>query len=256
MSFFIKNRVGQNISLMVEQGDKGIVFIMHGLGGFKEQNHIKAFANAFSGFTRVLFDTTNSFGESEGDYENATVTNYLHDLEDVIDWASGQKWYREPFSLIGHSLGGLCVGVYAENNPERIEALALISPIISGKLNKEAQEKYRALELEEWNRTGWRIEPSISKPGVLKKLNWTQHAKDGVQYDVLAGVSRLTMPVLLITGTEDRSSPAEHLQLLFAALPGKREIHLLEGAGHNFLKPEEIEQLTGIIQRWITAHSL
>ena len=59
---------------------------MHGLGGFKEQKHIQTFADAFleNNFTVVLFDTTHTYGESEGKYEDATTTNYYEDLEDVI----------------------------------------------------------------------------------------------------------------------------------------------------------------------------
>ncbi|KKQ60706.1 MAG: hypothetical protein US81_C0014G0011 [Parcubacteria group bacterium GW2011_GWE2_38_18] len=82
---FIKNRKDQNISVIIEEAEKpsGLVFIMHGLGGSKEELHIKTFSNAFKekGFTTVLFDTTNSVGESDGILEDATVTNYYEDLE-------------------------------------------------------------------------------------------------------------------------------------------------------------------------------
>lgn len=88
---FIKNRKKQNVSVVVEtlKKQQGLVFVMHGLGGFKEQDHIKTFADAFKeeGFTVVRFDTTNTFGESDGNYEDATTTNYYEDLEDVISWA-------------------------------------------------------------------------------------------------------------------------------------------------------------------------
>jgi alpha/beta superfamily hydrolase len=62
---------------------------MHGLSGFKEQDHIVTFAQAFKekGLTVVRFDTTNTLGESDGKYEGATTINYFEDLEDVIKWA-------------------------------------------------------------------------------------------------------------------------------------------------------------------------
>lgn len=85
---FIKNRKEQNISVIIERNEsqKGLAFVMHGLSGFKEQTHIETIANAFKekGFTTVRFDTTNTFGESDGRYEDATTTNYYEDLEDVI----------------------------------------------------------------------------------------------------------------------------------------------------------------------------
>jgi predicted alpha/beta-fold hydrolase len=107
---FIKNSQNQKIAVIVEKVEKpkGLVFIMHGLGGFKEQPHIEIFAKVFkdNNYTVVRFDTTNSFGESDGDYANATVTNYYQDLEDVINWSKRQNFYQEPFILCGHSLGG------------------------------------------------------------------------------------------------------------------------------------------------------
>jgi len=66
----IENRKGQNLAVLVEQSksQKGLVFIEHGYGGFKEQKHIQIFAEAFKEkrFTIVLFDTTKSLGESGG----------------------------------------------------------------------------------------------------------------------------------------------------------------------------------------------
>ncbi|OGG87621.1 hypothetical protein A3B87_00700 [Candidatus Kuenenbacteria bacterium RIFCSPHIGHO2_02_FULL_39_13] len=42
---FIKNRKGQKISALIDESknQKGLVFILHGLGGFKEQPHIQTF---------------------------------------------------------------------------------------------------------------------------------------------------------------------------------------------------------------------
>lgn len=60
---FIDNRKDQKISVIVEktENQKGLAFVMHGLGGFKEQNHIQTFAEAFKeeNFTAIRFDTTN-----------------------------------------------------------------------------------------------------------------------------------------------------------------------------------------------------
>jgi alpha/beta superfamily hydrolase len=85
---FIKNRQNQNIAIVINkhENSKGIAFIMHGLGGFKEQPHIQLMASTFfeQGYTTILFDTTNSIGESDGKYEDATMQNYYEDLEDVI----------------------------------------------------------------------------------------------------------------------------------------------------------------------------
>jgi len=139
---FIKNRKGLKISVLMEENPdaKGLVFVMHGLGRFKEQDHIQTFANAFkeNNYTVIRFDTTNAFGESEGKYEDATITSYYEDLEDVINWAKDEKWYQEPFVLCDHSLGGICTGLYAGKHPDDARALAPISTVVSGELSVEA----------------------------------------------------------------------------------------------------------------------
>ena len=85
---FIQNRKREKMAVVVEEAkdSKGLAFVMHGLGGFKEQPHVETLAAAFKekGYTVVRFDTTNTLGESEGKYEDATVTNYYEDLEFTI----------------------------------------------------------------------------------------------------------------------------------------------------------------------------
>src|SRR3972149_12202676 len=92
---FIKNRKGQKIAVLIEKPEnpKGLAFVMHGLGGFKEQPHIPTFAEVFleNNYTVVRFDTTNSIGESEGKMEDVTITSFSEDLEDVISWAKSQE---------------------------------------------------------------------------------------------------------------------------------------------------------------------
>ena len=157
----IKNRKDQKVIVLVDKIDnaKGLAFVMHGLGGFKEKTHIIAFKEAFkeSGFTVVRFDTTCTLGESDGDYADATVTNYYQDLEDVIAWADSQEWYLEPFWICGHSLGGISVSLFAENFPEKVKGVAPISPVVSGKLSMET-EKHKSI-VEDWKKTGQSILP-------------------------------------------------------------------------------------------------
>ena len=249
---FIKNRQGLDISVVVDvtKEQKGLVFVMHGLGGFKEQLHIQTFAKAFKeeGFTTVLFDTTNTFGESEGTYENATVTNYYFDLIDVINWAKKQQWYEEPFWLIGHSLGGISIALYAENFPEQVKAVAPISTVVSGELHHQNIPKEK---LNEFEKTGWRTSPSQSKPGIIKKLNWLQFSEDIQKYDLLKEVNKLNMPVLLIVGDSDESTPLEHQKILFEKLLGDKELHVIKGAHHTFRGEVHLVEIKAIIKKWI-----
>ena len=223
---------------------------MHGLGGWKEQAHIQAFAAAFrdNGFTVVRFDTTNTYGESDGRYEDATTTNYYEDLEDVIAWAKTQEWYAEPFYLAGHSLGGICTALYAERHPEKVAGLAPVSTVVSGALTT-VSEKHSA-RMEEWKRTGWREYESATVPGRIKRLPWS-HMEDRLKYDLMPEAKKLTMPVLLIVGELDDGTPPEHQRILFDALPGPRELHIINGAPHTFTDPKHLEEIQRLFTDWI-----
>ncbi|MFH1111883.1 MAG: alpha/beta fold hydrolase [Patescibacteria group bacterium] len=169
---YIKNRKGQKIAVVVEKvsPQKGLAFVMHGLGGYKEQPHVQTFAKSFrdNGMTTVMFDTTNTLGESDGNYEDATITNYYEDLADIIQWASSQDLYQEPFYLAGHSLGGISTALYAEKYPNKIKGLAPISTVVSGKLSERSPANKDLLE--DWKKTGILVKQSYSKPGTVKKL--------------------------------------------------------------------------------------
>lgn len=249
---FIQNRKGQKMAVLVERAEnqRGLAFVMHGLSGNKEQSHIATFAQAFSdkGFTVVRFDTTNTYGESEGAYEDATMTNYYEDLEDVIAWAKTKEWYEEPFALAGHSLGGTCTILYAEKFPSHVRALAPISTVVSGRLSAET-DKYKNI-VGEWKRTGWREEESETEPGRFKRLKWS-HMEDRLTYDVLPKVGKLAMPVLLIVGGIDDSTPSKHQQMLFDNLPGPKELHIIEGAPHTFREPKHLAEIREIFLKWI-----
>lgn len=251
---FIQNRKGENISIIIERAEsqKGLAFIMHGLGGFKEQKHIATFADAFKKkrFAVVRFDATNTLGESDGNFENATTTNYYEDLEDVINWAKDQKWYQEPFALSGHSLGGICVALYAEKYPEEILALAPISTVVSGKFSIEAHKRYKPKDFTKWEETGWREEESHSKPWITKRLSWS-YVGDGLKYDLLPGISKLIMPVLLIVGENDTSTPPDHIQILFKALPGPKEFHIIKNAPHTFRDKKHLNEIENLFLSWI-----
>ncbi len=249
---FIKNRKNEKIAVLVEKSEhqRGLAFVMHGLGGFKEQEQIVMCAEAFQerSFTVVRFDTTNTLGESDGTYENATITNSYEDLEDVIQWARDQAWFQEPFVLCGYSLGGICTALYAEKYPEKVLALAPISSAISGTLMraKEPPELVAA-----WDASGWKITPSVSKPGVMKKLNWHQFVNDAAYYDLLPRASALTMPVLMIVGSEDHSTPYAHQKMLYDLLPGPKELHLIQGAPHTFRDKEHLAEIKNLFLKWI-----
>jgi pimeloyl-ACP methyl ester carboxylesterase len=255
MKTFINNRQEQKVSVVIEGGDdkKKLAFVMHGLGGSKDQEHIRAMVEAFleNDYKVVSFDATNSFGESDGNYEDSTVTKHTADLEDVISWAEKQNWYVEPFILCGHSMGGMAIAEFAEKHPEKVKALAPISTLVTGELSFEAhrQNPERLGDPDQWKQAGIRISKSYDGTRE-KRLKWS-HMEDRLTHDILKDVHKLMMPVLLAVGSKDDATPLDHHQILFNELPGLKELHVIEGALHSFYESHEREELKKIISKWV-----
>lgn len=247
----IKNQDGLIIMTLLEAvaKPKGLAIILHGLGGFKEEPHIKIYADVFkkAGYNVLRYDATHSFGESEGNYEDATTTNYLHDLEDVIKWASKQKWYSEPFVLVGHSLGSFCCLLYAEKNIKKVKAIVPTSTVISGKLSMEAHGEN---DIKIWRQKGFKEQVSHTMPGVIRRIKYTEF-KDRLKYDVLPKAVKLTMPILLIVGDKDLSTPIKHQKILFEKLAGPKELHIIKGANHFFRHKKHLAQIKNILSQWL-----
>ena len=245
----IKNRDGKKIIVLVEQNpkQKGLAFVMHGLSGNKEQPHIEIMIEAFKdkGYTVVSFDTTNTFDESEGNFEDATITNYYEDLEDVVSWSKDQEWYEEPFAMAGHSLGGICILLLAEKYPEKIKSLAPISTVVSGKLSFETKGEGN---LDEWKEKGIREWKGYS--GQMKRLKWS-HMEDRLKHDVLPEIEKIKFPVLLIVGEHDISTPVEHQKILYENLKCEKEFHIIKGAEHTFRSEEHLGEVKDIFLKWI-----
>lgn len=252
MKLKIKNRDNRNIVAILEKSgkDKGIAFIVHGLGGFKEQRHIKAFNSAFRqfGYATVRWDARDTIGESEGRMEDATLTSFYQDLEDVISWAQKQAWFKKPFVLCGHSLGSAACILYAQRNPNQVKALVPTSAVVSGRfLHKTFSKK----ELKDWQEKGHMLKESTSKPGLIKKIGW-ESMEDILEYDALEKVDRLTMPILLIVGHQDETTGLKSQKILFRAIPGnKKKLHIIQNAPHTFRNKKHLVQIKKIITEWL-----
>ena len=254
MKTFIQNRKGQKMAVIVEENpeSKGLAFVAHGLGGYKEQSHVMAMADTLfsNGYTVVNFDATNSIGESEGKYENATMQNHYEDLVDVISWAKKQNWYQEPFVLAGHSLGGYAVARYAEAYPDEVKAVFPFALVVSGELSYEAEKMLDPEKMRLWKETGWQERESTSKPGTKLRLPWS-HMQERLKHDLRPNASKLTMPVLFIVGENDKACLVGSQEALYNLVPGPKAIHIVPGAPHTFKDSKHLEELKNIFDKWI-----
>ncbi|MCD8563955.1 MAG: alpha/beta hydrolase [Candidatus Pacebacteria bacterium] len=115
-----------------EQNIKGTCILQHGWGGTRKHATIQAMVRAFieNSIQVFVFDTTNSFGESDGDFEQSTLGLHTEDLFDVVDWVLSQDWFIGPLWLSGHSKGGYAVCRYAAAHPHSIDGVVALAPVV------------------------------------------------------------------------------------------------------------------------------
>lgn len=166
----------------------------------------------------------------------------------MVEWSKAKPWYQEPFILMGHSLGGICIALFAERYPDKVKALAPISTVVSGKVSLESPKNKD--KWQEWKRTGWEEHESETEPGRMKRLKWS-HMEDRLKYDLLEKVDQLIMPVLMIVGEHDGSTPPEHQKILYNALPGDKELHIIKGAPHTFRDVKHLQEIKEIVRKWL-----
>lgn len=254
--FSLHNRYGLTIigTISIPKDSSGCAFVEHGLGGIKEQAHIVALADTLfkNGYTVVNFDATNSIGESDGKYEDATMQKHYEDLVDVIAWAKNQSWYREPFVLAGHSLGGYSVVRYAEDHPSEVKGVFPFGLVVSGQLSWDAIEESEPGKMAVWKEAGWNIRISNTKPGMELRLPWS-HMEERRLHDLTKHASHLTMPMLFVAGEEDVPCPPKHQKILFDLLPPHKasKFHVIGGALHTFRDAGHLAQLVGIFDAWL-----
>lgn len=252
--FEIKNRYGLKIvgEILEPENSKGLAFVLHGLGGYKEQSHIKLIADTFysKNFTVINFDATNSVGESEGKYEDATLGKHYEDLVDVINWTKTQIFYREKILLSGSSMGGYAVLKYAEDYPDTIKGVFACAPVISGKLSFESYKKFEPIMFQKWEKNGCNERESVSRPGLIKKLPWS-HMEERLNHDLLKDLDKINIPIALIVGTKDTSCPLEHQKILFDKLNCEKDLYIVKDAPHTFRSEADLNELKKYLTLWL-----
>ena len=61
----------------------------------------------------------------------------------------------------------------------------------------------------------------------------------------------LKVPILLIVGEKDDSTPINHQKILYDALSCNKELHIIKGAEHTFREKNELEELKRLFDTWI-----
>jgi pimeloyl-ACP methyl ester carboxylesterase len=176
-----------------------IIFV-HGFVGSKIGDHrlfVKA-ANFFSkkGFICFRFDF-GGCGESDGDYQEVTLTKQLNELKEAIHYVSTLEGVDpKRIILVGHSLGGAITALTAPKFPQ-IQTIVLWSPVarpyqdIEAIVGKEAVIEAKKNGLYDYR-------------GFLLSSDFFEDLK---KYEPLEAITSYEGSIFIIHGNQDQEVP-------------------------------------------------
>ena len=216
----IRNKNGEKLDYAFHSGNpesKHIVVLGHGVTGNKDRPFLVALSHALEtkGFN-VLRISFAGNGDSDGRFEDAIITKEVDDLGSVLDALNGYT-----ICYAGHSMGG-AVGVLRASTDARIQYLISLAGMVDTK--GFAQREFGDVTPDKGNM--WDDPDCPLSSAYMNDLTAIDTVVDRA--------SQISVPWLLVHGTDDDVVPLEDSQAIFKRANEPKELVVLPGADHVF----------------------
>lgn len=231
----IRNIEGEKIDYTFHRGGLGqnvIVVLGHGVTGNKDRQFVVALAEALSydGIPTLRLSFSGN-GDSEGRFEDSTISKEVADLRCVLDALNGWK-----ILYVGHSMGG-AVGVLLAGKDTRIVGLVSLAGMVH--TYAFAQREFGDVTPDEgfmWN------DPRCP----LSQAFIDDTAAIGT---VVTRAPSIQVPWLLVHGTEDDVVPLQDSLDIFERANEPKQLVRIEGADHMF--SEHTPDMIKVVHEWV-----
>ena len=182
------NVEGKKVHYVMTEGKSPTVVFVSGLGEAHET--WEPVQKALHGLMTISYDRP-GLGLSApavGRRDAKTLARELHDMLAALK-------VKPPYLLVGHSLGGAVVQIYANWYPQETRALVLVDPE-DGRLIKKVKEH---LSKDEWDRRA----AAVAQYAPLNAQQQREMDKAEASGNEVAEIHRLpNVPIVLFTGTQ------------------------------------------------------
>lgn len=241
MKKVIKNSLDETIDYTFVSGDSEksdwIILLGHGVTGNKDRPIITDTADALNkaGYNTLRFSFSGN-GNSDGDFQNATISKEVGDLEMVIEYVS-QSYSN--IIYIGHSMGG-AVGVIQASKDARISALISLAGMVDTKAFAKAEFGDEVPDQSfMWGESDC---PLSSK--FMHDLCVTIQSVEPL-------AAAISAPWLLAHGTADDVVLPRDTESIQKLKGSAVDTVFIDGADHSFDQTPHKQQLTQTIVNWI-----
>jgi pimeloyl-ACP methyl ester carboxylesterase len=238
-SSVIQNPSGERLDLTFHHGSRRdtLVILGHGLTGNKDRPLLVALAEGLAGLgwpcMRISYSGN---GQSEGRFEDATITKETADLETIL--STVPDYVRVAYA--GHSMGS-AVGVLTAARDLRIRVLVSLA----GMTHTAAFVRREFGNLTPGKDFIWDEPEHPLSEAFVEDLTSIG--------DILPAAATITQPWLLIHGSDDDVVPVRDGRDAHAAALCQKQWLEIDGAGHAFEETGR-ERIIEAMDSWLSAH--
>lgn len=213
--------------------------LCHGMestrGGTKQTAIVERFVPL--GYNVLRFDFS-FVGDSEGEYEDLTVSAEVDDALGALDFM--HEFGASECTLVGSSLGGLVALLTAAQLPHLVSRVAVIAPVADSRLFTDGLSDKA---IADWRTRGRRrVGSGFLKPSFLD---------DVLRIDAPAALRTIQMPVLVMHGDADEVVPFSHADIVRRNVQGPCKVEKFAGVGHRFEEVGALDKLLVVLERWL-----
>jgi len=220
-----------------------IIILVHGLISNKNTKNFVKLAGILDkqNISTFRFDIY-GHGESEGQFENITISEAVDDILNAIQFLKKQGYSK--IGLLGSSFGGIS-SIMAASKSKSLFLLALKSSV-SNYEEKEMITK-TPQELDDWKKYGYRH--YVTGEGKKLKLNYT-FCEDFKNNDGYKAAPMIQIPTLIVHGDADEIVPVSQSIKTSSLIPNCKLV-LVKGANHRYENEEHTEEMIKAISDFI-----
>jgi len=219
---------GQRVAGMLhlpEAVNPPCVIASHGLLSSKESTKYIALGEqlAQNGIAMLRFDFR-GIGESDGRWEDDTVSRRIMDLKSAIRFVRSDSRFRNQIGLLGSSLGGYVTLIVASSDKEIKASVIWATP---------------------FHLDGIELKQDVEGMPPLGRAFFEDLPKHRLS-PLLPRVSKC----MVVHGEADELVPVDQAWEIFQGLGSPKEIHVIESADHRLTQPSHRQRAMDLSAEW------